>query len=355
MTSPFKVSTEWNPYEMHAALLPTPADKMEWHLQRRGGIGASECAPILGLSHYEGDTAYSVWLSKTGRVPIDLSTSEAAEWGHILEPVIRDTAAERLGYDVATVGGLQSRRHEWMRASLDAVLMVPDDGPIPLEVKSTSVYLAADWADDQVPDRAELQVQHQLAVTGAPYGFVAGLIGGQRLVIRRVDRDQELIDHIIAEESAFWRHVVEDTAPPVTARESLAELVASAGVPDVDELVVDPAVADEVRRWAAAYQQAGRDEKAAQEKKREARNNLVVLAEGHSAIVERSADIEHTILKLQRGVFAAKRFTEENPDLAPLFEKKVTVIDTKALRAEDPDLYRRYQSVSVRIPKGGAA
>lgn len=339
-----------NPYELHAALLPTPDSETDWLIQRREAIGASECAAILGLDKYT--TPYSVWLDKTGQIPLSSGISEAAEWGHILEPVIRDQAAARLGYEVTTIGGLESRSRPWQRASLDAVLLIPGDGPIPLEVKSTSMYLAEEWADDQTPDRAECQVQHQLAVCGAPYGYVAGLIGGQRLVIRRVDRDQELIDHINREQELFWDCVTSRTTPPVTSRESLSDIITAAGTPDVDELVLDPEVAAEVRRWVAAYQQAGVDEKAAIAKKHEARNNIMVIAEGHAQLVEQTGDVLHTLVKVQRGVFSKKRFRDEEPDLAPLFERKVIDVDTAAIKAEDPDLFARFQSRSIRIPKG---
>lgn len=355
MTAAFKPSTGWNPFDMHARLLPTPPDEIAWLLQRRDGVGASECAAILGMGKWTSQTPYGIWLDKTGQIPVSTAVNEAMEWGHLLEPVIRDKAAEKLGCEVVTVGGLESRERPWQRASLDAVLITADDGPIPLECKNTSVYLAADWADDQIPDAAELQLQHQLAVTGAPYGYVAGLIGGNRLIVRRVDRDQELIDHINAEESVFWHdHVLPRIAPPVLARDSIGDIIAAAGTPD-DEgpLILDPAEAANARRWVDAYQQAVLDEKAATAKKTEARNNLAAIAAGYAEVCEVAGDVQHTLFKLQRGNFAARRFQDEEPDLAPLFMKKVEVVDTAALKNEDPNLYRRFQSVSVRIPKAG--
>lgn len=358
MTAPtaFKTSTDWNPYELHARLLPTPADETAWLIQRREGVGASECAAILGMGRWTGQTAYGVWLDKTGQVPLSTAMTEQMELGHILEPVIRDTAARRLGLDVAIVGGLASRDRDWLRCSLDAVVITPDDGPIPMEVKNTSQYLAQDWADDQVPDAAELQVQHQLAVTGAPYGYVAGMIGGSKIVVRRVDRDPELIAHIIAETAAFWRHVMDRTPPPIVARDSVGDIIAAAGRPDDDgPLVLDPEEAAAARQWVQAYQHAVADEKTAKSKKDEARNNLAAIAAGYAEVCEVAGDVQHTLFKLQRGNFAAKRFVDAEPDLAALFMKKVEIVDTAALRSEDPELFRRFQSVSVRIPKGSAA
>lgn len=347
MTTAWKPNDGWNPYPDLCVLLPTPESHIDWLLQRREGIGSSDCAAVIGLDRYE--TALGLWLDKTGQIPLlsDLD-SEQAEWGRLLEPVIRDRAAERLGLEVRLCGGLAHRGRPWQRASLDGVLMVEGE-PIPIEVKSTSQYLAGDWADDQVPDRAELQVQHQLAVTGAPYGYVAGLIGGNRLVVRRVDRDPELIAHIIREEARLWQHVLDGTPPAVTARESLSVLLGAAGQADTDALVLDdPDEVDQVRAWLAQYAQAGLDEKRALDRKAEARNNLIWKAAGHTQIVDSAGEL---LCRLQRGVFAAKRFEADEPDTASLYMKKVEVVDSKALRAELPDTFRKYQSVSVRAPK----
>ncbi len=339
---------DWNPFPESATLLPTPANETAWLLQRREGVGASECAAILGLDPYA--TAFSTWLDKTGQVPLSSAINEAMTWGHLLEPVIRREAADRLGMEVQLCGGLASVERPWQRASLDGVLLT-DDGPVPIEVKSTSQYLAADWGDDQVPDRAELQVQHQLAVTGAPYAYVAGLIGGNRLAIRRVERDQVLIDHINAEEEAFWRHVQTGTEPRITARESLSVIVGAAGDPDTDTLVLDEEQASQARYDVAAYEQARLDEKRAQDVKAEARNRLVWLAQGHARLVD-GEGVE--IARLQRGVVSASRLAADHPEIADLYQRKVERLDTTALRREEPAIFRAYQSVSIRTSGGSA-
>ena len=344
--------SDHNPFELHARLLPAVYSETEWLLQRRKGIGASDCAPALGMSRWEGATPYDVWLDKRGLVPLQRVDNEAAEWGQLLEPVIRDRAAEKLGYSVSTVGSLQSRTHPWQFASLDAVLDVPGDGSIPLECKNTSQYLATDWSDDQVPDAAELQVQHQMAVTGAPYAYVAGLVGGNRLMLRRVERSPRLIAHIIAEEEALWWHITEGVQPPIVARDNLATIIAAAGLADAKELVVGDEQAFVIRQWLGQYAEARELEQTADRMKREARNNLANLAAGHAEVLEQNADATTTLLyRLQRGVFAAKKFQTEDPDSAALYMKKVEVVDTGALRNEDPDLFRKYQSVSIRPAK----
>ena len=346
MTTAWKDGAGWNPFPDTCDLLPTPASHIDWLLQRREGVGSSDCAAILGLDKYE--TAFSLFMDKTGQVPVSSLNSEAAEWGHILEPVIRMKAAERLGVQIRLCGGLASKDRPWQRCSLDGVIATHDGLGI-FEAKNTSGYLAADWADDQVPDRAELQCQHSMSVTGARWAIVAGLIGGNRLVTRTVERDDVLIEHINREESVFWHeHVLARVAPPIIARDSLAAIVGAAGTADADVAVLDDDEAASAIEWVRAYEHAREAEKTARLDKAEARNNLVWIAKGHKAIAAPDGTI---IARLQRGVFSPKRFEEDHPDEAALFQHKVEVLDVKALRNEHPDLFKAYQSISIRVPK----
>lgn len=56
----------------------------------------------------------------------------------------------------------------------------------------------------------QLQVHHQLAVTGKQAADVAVLLGGQRLEIHRIERDERLIARLIELERQFWRYVETD-------------------------------------------------------------------------------------------------------------------------------------------------
>lgn len=53
----------------------------------------------------------------------------------------------------------------------------------------------------------QLQVQHQLAVTGKHAADVAVLLGGQELQVFRIERDDELIGKLIALEQGTWGYV----------------------------------------------------------------------------------------------------------------------------------------------------
>ena len=71
-----------------------------------------------------------------------------------------------------------------------------------------------------MPEYVQLQVMHQLAVTGKQAADVAVLLGGQHLEIHRIERDDSMSARLIDLERLFWDYVVSDTPPPADGTES---------------------------------------------------------------------------------------------------------------------------------------
>jgi predicted phage-related endonuclease len=79
-----------------------------------------------------------------------------------------------------------------------------------------------DWRSGgqvEVPLEYGVQGQHYLAVLGLERVHYACLVGGQQLVVTEVERNQTLIDDLIAIEEDFWRHVLDGTPPAVAAED----------------------------------------------------------------------------------------------------------------------------------------
>lgn len=88
-----------------------------------------------------------------------------------------------------------------------------------LECKTAGEFGARLWRDG-VPEYVQIQVQHQLAVTGKSAAHVAVLLCGQALEVFRIERDDALIGRLVELEAAFWRYVETDTPPPPDGSES---------------------------------------------------------------------------------------------------------------------------------------
>lgn len=190
----------------------------QWLEARKGGIGGSDAAAVLGMSKYS--TPITVWQEKVGMVePADLSENESVHWGKVLEDVVAREFAERHpDMKVRRLNAmLWSREHPWMFASVDRVLTDAKGRKGVLEIKTCDARLVDDWADD-VPDYYVPQPTHYLAVTGFEFFAVAVLIGGNRYVEYFHERDEEDVKALVRCEGEFWRSfVIGGSMPPVTA------------------------------------------------------------------------------------------------------------------------------------------
>jgi len=241
----------------------SPEAMREWHAWRQKGIGASDAAAIAGLDPWKGPL--SIWLSKTGRLRED-DEVEHRLWGNLLEPAIAEEFEKRMDLVVSGRGSWREHRElSWMRATLDGFVHErsageDDEGLGVLEIKTVAGFKGREWAD-QVPEQYQLQVAHQLAVSGLQHAWLAVLFGGQRLEIYELERDDELIASLIGLEEAFWtKHVLADVPPAsegyATTTEDLRRAFAAAGgpavdlPPDVEALIEQRAVAKEEVRAA---------------------------------------------------------------------------------------------------------
>jgi len=196
--------------------------RSEWLKVRRYGIGGSDAAAAVGLSPYV--SPLELWLDKTGRGaglprPEPTDTSSPTYWGTLLEPIVAAAYTQQTGNKVRKVNAvLQHPTIAFMLANLDREIVGASEVSI-LECKTAGEFGARLWRDG-VPEYVQLQVQHQLAVTGKQAADVAVLLCGQALEVHRIERDDRLIARLIELEGRFWRYVETDTPPPADGSES---------------------------------------------------------------------------------------------------------------------------------------
>ncbi|MGF6997256.1 YqaJ viral recombinase family protein [Paraburkholderia sp. GAS32] len=194
----------------------------EWLSARKNGIGGSDAAAAIGLSPYM--SPLELWLIKTGRDanvprPDADDTTEPVYWGTLLEPIVAASYTKQTGNRVRRVNAvLRHRSIPFMLANIDREVVGVPDVQI-LECKTAGEFGARLWREG-VPEYVQVQVQHQLAVTGKRAADVAVLLCGQKLDVHRIERDDALIARLIPLEAAFWRYVETDTPPPADGSES---------------------------------------------------------------------------------------------------------------------------------------
>ena len=241
-----------------------------WLAERRGGIGGTDAAAILGVSKFA--TPYDVWLEKTRVLP-PIEPNESMWWGSALEDLVAqrymlDTGRkvwnpERIYYDEA-----------WpvLRGTPDRLCIGEKRG---VEIKTAGPYNAHQWGEegtDQIPEAYLVQVCVYMAITGFPVWDVAVLIGGSDFRIYTVRRDERIETYIRKTLREWWESFVEtELPPPITDADSISDSLARAFP---REQFTSIEVTPDAESWALQLQIA-RDALARDERlKAEAENNL---------------------------------------------------------------------------------
>jgi len=204
-------------------------DREEWLEQRRGGIGGSEAAVILGANPWQ--SLFSLYHSKVSGIS-DVTDSPAMYWGRKLEGVVRDAYSEITERTVTD--GVVMQRHQdsslgFMIANTDGTIAPcgANDGPGVYEGKTSGVFTSSAW-DDGIPLYYQIQVQHYIAVTGLDWGSVAVFIMGDRDPFhwQDVPRNDKFIEAMCESEYKFWHdNVIPRVAPPVDGSDSTSKIL----------------------------------------------------------------------------------------------------------------------------------
>jgi len=221
---------------------------------RRKFIGASELLAACVGDEYS--SRGGLWELKTGRRE-PTAENAAMRWGNRLEPYVIEDWAE---LNCAEVLECQ-KRIQWsddppLVATLDAVVEMPDGTICPLEAKTTtSRNDELGEGGDELPTRWIIQAQAQMAALGATECRFAVLVDQHDLRQFKVERDQAIIDKIVAKAREFWHYVESDTVPPADWYEVDERLNRHRWLPELGVPVELPA--DIAERWRD-YEEIGR-------------------------------------------------------------------------------------------------
>jgi len=251
----------------------------DWLKWRQKGIGGSDAAAVAGLNRWR--SPLSVWLDKTGQTePIE--ENERMYWGTQLEEVVAREFTKRTGKKVRNVNYILGHAdYDFMLVNVDRLVVGEKAG---LECKTTSVYSADKWTEDEVPPEGFLQCQHSMAVTDFVRWYLAVLIGGQEYRCFVVDRDDEAIKHLIKIESEFWDKVVNMEMPSPDGSKDADDVLDNLYTfVKQEEIYLPP----ENKGWVQQYLEAHENMKDAEKRKKEAQQQLKQsLGEFHKGFVD---------------------------------------------------------------------
>ena len=292
-----------------------------WLNVRKNGIGSSDAAAAVGLNPYK--SQLELWMEKTGRdadlpKPDPDDDSSPMYWGTLLEAFVATHYTKKTGNKIRRVNAvLQHPEYSWMLANLDREVMGSAEVQV-LECKTAGMNGAKLWREG-VPEYVQLQVMHQLAVTGKAAADVAVLVCGNEFRTYRIERDEAMIARLIELEAQFWQYVETDTPPPADGSDS-ADIALRALYPQDSGSVLN--LADDVGMGAVFA-------------------DLVTV---RASITTQNALESKLKQSIQQRMGDASKAVFEGGEVTWRRSKDGVVLDTAKLISDQPDLMQRYST-----------
>lgn len=302
---------------MHSVVI-RPESRDAWLQLRHQGVGSSEIGTLAGLNPYE--TPYQLWRRRVGIDP-PIPETPAMRLGHLLEGAVAQLWQDATGREILPESEgdwiVRCQEKPWLQVSPDRTYLLPEDPSGArqkgiLECKTTQ--RAVD--PENLPPWWFCQIQYQLGVAGIAHGSLAWLSQGRDFGYKDIAFAPDFFEWLAGLADTFMNVNVRGNLPPDMQRGEDAMLRFPKETPDT----AAEASPDTHAAWLELKRL--RDEIKALEEKKTALEDTIKLAMG-------PADT----LRFQGLTLATWR--------AP---KPSTRLDTKALKADHPDLFAQYST-----------
>lgn len=289
----------------------------EWLKYRKMGVTGTDAASICGLNPFK--SSMQVFIDKTTD-NIENFDNEAMRQGRELEEYVAQRFCEATGKKVRRANAIfMNDEHSWMLADFDRLVVGERAG---LECKTVSAYSADKWANGAIPLHYQLQCQHYLAVSGYDCWYIAALILGKEFIVRKIERDEELIQSLITIEKRFWeQNVLAGVMPDPDGSKQAGELLAKYYPSEKGKKVI---LSEQF-----SLQLSRREELAELIKKMETEKKTI-----EQSLVKYLGENEST--EAENSKFYVKWISYDTPR-----------IDTDLLKSEAPEIYERYKKTST--------
>lgn len=291
-------------------------DKIEWLRYRKRGIGGSDAGAICGMNPYR--TAMDVYLDKTSDNIKEID-NEAMQQGRDFEDYVARRFMETAGKKVRRANVMFcDEANPFMLADVDRLVVGEKAG---LECKTASPFMARHWEDGRMPVHYQLQCYHYMSVCNADAWYLAVLIYGREFKFYRIERDEEIISHLVEIEKNFWNnHVMTGVLPRPDGSRAGDKVIAEYFKDSHTETIPLTGFDEKLRR----------------------RQELLELMD--------RMDTEKRKIEQELKMYLGEAECAENQSFRVSWKSVSSQrIDTERLKAEQPDIYEQYKkAVSSR-------
>lgn len=194
-------------------------DEQHWLELRTKDLTSTDIAALFGLSPYK--TAFELFHEKRDGQVVKLKPNERMKWGNRFESAIAHGVAEDNAWTVQPLKVYMRDPDLRLGSSFDFEITSLEHGRCILEIKNVdSLQYMRKWKDDgagaiEAPEHIELQVQHQMLVSGYTWCALVAMVGGNSPKVTFRKYDPEIGAAIAKKAAAFWASI--DASEPPTA------------------------------------------------------------------------------------------------------------------------------------------
>lgn len=306
---------------------------LEW---RRGGLGGSDIAAIVGLSRYASPT--SIYFDKLGLLERDDDESQRQRIGKRLESVLAAEFNDMTGLHVVGQQTMcQHPDYPWARCTVDGFVADSPYGSHIQELTLGNIEFKSDgrfgWPDG-IPANIRAQVVWQLGVTQQQHAWLVVMFAGFRVEIHEVAwHDEERADWAFMLEAArrFWiDNVMAGVSPPLDDHEATTAALTRYHGPDPDGIIEADA---DGRTLVWQVQHAMASTAAAEATEKRCKNELRAYLGDKTDLID--------------GWTAPKKGDPKPIVLASWREQETRRLDTTALRNAEPEICEKFTTTTT--------
>lgn len=264
-----------------------PENEAHWHSLRAKDLTSTDVAALFDCSPYL--TEYELFVRKRDNLTVSFDPNPRTIWGNRLQESIGRGIAEDFGWKVRPMPEYMRDPELRLGSSFDFMIEESEHGPGLLEVKNVDALMFRDgWIVEgdsiEAPPHIELQLQHQLGISGLKFGAIGALVGGNRVIKIHREANPDVINAIRTKAAALWKRI-ETNDPPdldfLKNSEFICSLYQNATAGKVLDFRKDKGIEDLVNE----YRRFGEMEKEAYAQKQAIKAQLLVgLSDAEKAI-----------------------------------------------------------------------
>jgi len=254
-----------------------PANEEAWLELRTKDITSSEVAALFGISPYM--TKFELWHRKKDGKVVTIEKNADMVWGLRLQDSIAQGVAEDNNFVIRKMTEYIRDDELKIGSSFDFEICGEKKGI--LEIKKVRGLIYKDqWLENddgtvEAPPHIEIQVQHQLMVSGYEYAYIAAFVGENNVVVVRREQDIAVIEAIRKRVHEFWVSIT-DNKPPEPDFAQDAEFISKLyGYAEIGK-VLDASNDKEFTELAKEHKKFLEEEKAANSGKQSCKAKMLI-------------------------------------------------------------------------------